>query len=64
MCDAGYALYIVSTTICRYFMDDLWTSGDKNIVVKWYTSMLRGKIVTIIGLLSDTHLCYEGKWWQ
>jgi hypothetical protein len=37
-------------------------SGDNNRVVKWYTSILRGKVVTTIGFLSDTHLFYERKW--
>jgi hypothetical protein len=37
-------------------------SGDNNRVVKCYISMLRGKVVTIIGLVGGTHLYYEGKW--
>ena len=41
---------------------DTRENGDNNRVVKRFISMLRWKMVTIIGLLSDTHLCYEGKW--
>jgi len=57
-CDAGYALYIY------YHLDNLWASGGNNMVVKWYTFILRGKVVTIIGLLSDRDLYCKGKWWK
>jgi len=36
--------------------------GDNNIVVKRYTSILRAKVVTIIGFLSDKHFYCEGMW--
>ena len=40
-------------------MIHIYYEGKLRVVKK--TSMLRGKLVTIIGLLSDTHLYYEGK---